>query len=427
MLGKSLIAERFYSGFEWAHDTYAAISAASDGNIYYILCSAKHDLGGRMYAYNPENDQINLIGDLNDFCGQSNLKCISQGKSHVPFFEKDGLLFFATHVGFYEMVEGMERLPTKVIDGFGLYPGGHFLAYDRSRNKVSDLVMVPNGEGILTMEMDRQRNQLYGLTWPGGNFVRYDMNSHQLFNLGAVSLKGEAGLVGADYRVLCRSMFVEPETGNVFLSTAEGDILYYSADEHNIKKLDEVHLRLDYFGSYKVEDPGTMAYNWRKIIWHPGEQVAYGIHGNSGYLFRFDVKKPNVELIIRLTSRPSKRSGMFDQYSYGYLGFIIGPDLETIYYLTGGPIYVGGKRLEGQPAIAKGGSRGLENLHLVTYHLSTEKYIDHGPIFFEDGSRPTYVNSIAVSQRGDVYALARMEHAGKTIQDLIRIKNPFRR
>jgi hypothetical protein len=28
---------------------------------------------------------------------------------------------------------------------------------------------------------------------------------------------------------------------------------------------------------------------------------------------------------------------MFDEFSYGYLGFTLGPDEQTIYYLTGGP------------------------------------------------------------------------------------------
>ena len=95
----------------------------------------------------------------------------------------------------------------------------------------------------------------------------------------------------------------------------------------------------------------------------------------------------------------------------------MGPDEETVYYLTGGPVYENGKRVEGVKDIAKGAAKGLENLHLVTYHLPTASYKDHGPIFYEDGSRPTYVNSIAVS-KDRVYFLARMEHDGEEIQDL---------
>jgi hypothetical protein len=89
-----------------------------------------------------------------------------------------------------------------------------------------------------------------------------------------------------------------------------------------------------------------MGYNWRKIFWHMPEEVAYGVHGNSGYLFRLDPREPKLELVERITSEPSKRSGMFDQFSYGYLGFQPGPDCETIYYLTGGPIYMDGKRIK---------------------------------------------------------------------------------
>ena len=112
-------------------------------------------------------------------------------------------------------------------------------------------------------------------------------------------------------------------------------------------------------------------------------------------------------------------------YTYGYLGFDIGPDGQTIYYLTGGPIYEDGKRVKAED-LARGGARGLENLHLVTYNLEESKYVDHGPVFYEDGSRPTYVNSIAIGPKGDIYTLARFEHGGKTISDLVKISSPWK-
>ncbi len=113
---------------------------------------------------------------------------------------------------------------------------------------------------------------------------------------------------------------------------------------------------------------------------------------------------------------------MFDQFSYGYLGFTLGPD-DTIYYLTGAPIYKDGQRVKGVDKIAMGAAKGLEYLHLVTYHIPTNKYEDHGPVFYEDGSFPTYVNSIALDNKGDVYTLARFLHDEKEIEDIIKI--PF--
>ncbi|NND32468.1 MAG: hypothetical protein HKN76_07745 [Saprospiraceae bacterium] len=190
-------------------------------------------------------------------------------------------------------------------------------------------------------------------------------------------------------------------------------------------KRTDVHMRLDYFGVYNVSNPGNMGYNWRKISWDQEKNVAFGVHGNSGYLFRFDPQQGVIELVDRLTSTPSKRYGMFDQFSYGYLGFTHVKRNNTIYYLTGGPIFKDGQRVEGESSIPRGGAKGPENLHLVTYDLDKCQYLDHGPIFYNDGSRPSFVNSIAVGEDGYIYTLGRIDHKGKIIADLLRFKDPL--
>jgi hypothetical protein len=424
-MNNTLLAKQYYSGFELAHDTYNAISAASDGRIYYVLSSESYDTGGKIYVYHPETDQTELLADLTEVCGEKGGKSIPQGKSHVRFYESNGKLYFVTHVGVYDMINDMERLHKTAPEGYQLYPGGHIISYDLSAGTFEDLAIAPEGEGLLTMAIDKERGHIYTLTWPLGYLLHYDMNTRKLTNVGLTCGRGEAGTVGGDYRVICRSMFVDPASGTLYLSTAEGDILTYNPAEASFSKLEDIDLKLDYFGSYDATRPGSMGYNWRKIFWYQPQQVAYGVHGNSGYLFKFDPRKKNIEIVDRIASVPSQKSGMFDQFSYGYLGFQLGPDGKTIYYLTGGPIYVDGKRLKGKDAIAKGAAKGLENLHLVTYDLSDGKYTDHGAIFYSDGSRPTYVNSIAIDADGDVYTLARFMHNGNEIQDLIKIPNPF--
>ena len=377
-----------------------------------------------MYEFDPQTDQTKFLADLTEICGEETHKTIVQGKSHVRFYEHGGKLYFATHIGYYEMIDGMERLPEHAPDGYGLYPGGHLLSYDLTSGKFEDLAIVPHGEGILTLTLDGERGHLYALTWPLGKFLDYDLLTGELNDRGLTCGRGEAGVVGEDYRVICRSMVVDPRHGSVYLSTAEGDILTYLPGATRLKKVPDVDLRLDYFGKYDPTRPGSMAYNWRKIFWYAPEGVAYGVHGNSGYLFRFDPDARSIEIVERITSEPSRKSGMFDQFSYGYLGFQPGPDGDTIHYLTGGPIYENGNRVKGAEHIARGGSKGLENLHLITYHLPSRTYRDHGPIFYPDGSRPSYVNSITVGHDGTVYTLARFRHEGKEIQDLIKIPRP---
>lgn len=423
---KRLTAKKYFSGFALAHDTYNAISTASDGKIYYCLSSQSIDTGGQIYTYDPETDEISYLADLTEVCGEADAGAIPQGKSHSNFYECDGKLYLSTHVGYYEIIDGMECLPVNAPEGYKLYPGGHFISYDLSDGTFEDIATAPEGEGILTMTMDAKRKQIYAITWPTGYFVHLDVNTGELINIGPVSAKGEAGKVGEDYRVLCRSMFVDPRDGKVYYSVSEGDIYSYDPDMQDINKLEGVNLRLDYFGEYDPARPGSMGYNWRRIIWYAPEGVAYGVHGNSGYLFRFDPRGKKIELVRRITSELSQRSGMYDQFSYGYLGFELGNDGETLYYLTGGPIYIDGKRVRGVDEIAMGAARGLENLHVITYHIPSGKYTDHGAVFYQDNSRPTYVNSIAIDKDGNVYTLARFEHNEKLIQDLVKIPNPFR-
>ncbi|MBL7699900.1 MAG: hypothetical protein JNK79_17160 [Chitinophagaceae bacterium] len=417
----SLKAKTYHSGYEEAFDSYNGISTASDGNIYYVLCSHTPDKGGQMYRFTPSIGKIKHLGDLNEVCGEKDMKAVSQGKSHVTFIESDGKLYFSTHVGYYQHVNGLEKAIPPA--GFKPYPGGHILSYDLKTEKFENLAIAEDHEGIITMNMDTKRKMIYGLTWPSGTFIEYDVAKKQLKSIGKIAGAGEYG-EGKNYRVVCRSLAINPDNGNVYLSNSEGDILYYRPGSGKIEKVEEDDLRKDYFGQYEPGSAGHMAYNWRQVIWHPSSKKVYGVHGNSGYLFEFDPARNRVKVLDRITSMPSKQSGMFDQFSYGYLGFTLGPDRNTLYYLTGGPIYENGKRITGKLTTVTGEAKGLENLHLITYHIPTGKYQDHGAIFYPDGQRPTWVNCIAVGKDGTVYTLARITENGRTRSDLVSISVP---
>jgi hypothetical protein len=415
---KKLTAESFDSGFPLSHATFNGMLAASDGKVYYVLCASTIDTGAQMYSFDPATKAIRHLGDLTEASGEKGLKTIPQGKSHVNFVEWQGKLYFATHVGYYTIQNGMERMGVPP-PGYKPYPGGHFLAYDMASGKFENLASAPPEQGILAMNMDVKRGRLYGLTWPSGFFLRFDLASRDLKNLGPTSKEGEGGN-GPTYRVLCRSLPVDPEDGSVYFTTADGDILRYRYDRDAIETVQGENMRKDYFGSYNLAAGGRMGYNWRQTFWYPPERAIYGLHGNSGYLFRFDPRVPRVDVIERITSEPSRRSGMYDEFAYGYLSFALGPDGRTVYYLTTGPILdENGRRLA-----AGRGTRGAprEDLRLVTYDIPAAKYEDHGAILLPDGQRPTLVHSIAVAKDGTVYSLASFRRNGRALTDLIRIR-----
>ncbi|HWK07958.1 MAG TPA: hypothetical protein VNS58_30225 [Puia sp.] len=415
---RKLIAKTYNSGFALAHDTYNAISVASDGRVYYVLSSQSIDTGGQMYSFDPRTGKIHHCGDLTEACGEKGLKAIVQGKSHVRFVESKGKLYFATHVGYYSMVDGMEKMGIPP-EGYKAYPGGHLLAYDMKTGQFDNLAVAPHQEGILTMSMDTKRGLIYGITWPTGYVFRYDLAKKELKEIGPLSGEGENGN-GKNFRTLCRSLAIDPADGSVYATTSEGTIFRLRVGQDVLELLEE-DMKKDYFGIYDPSSAGHMGYNWRQTVWYPGNQSVYGVHGNSGYLFQFDPRAGRINVIDRITSEPSKRSGMFDQFSYGYLGFILGPDQHTLYYLTGGPVYVEGHRVKGKSSTAMGEAKGLEDLHLVTYDIPAGKYRDRGAIFYADGQRPLYVNSIAVGQDGTVYTLARITENGKSRTDLVSV------
>jgi hypothetical protein len=407
---KRLVARAYNSGFALSNGTFNGMLAASDGKIYYVLCAASIDTGAQMYVYDPATDQIRHLGDLTEAAGEKGLKAVPQGKSHVNFVESNGKLYFATHLDWYTVRDGRETMGDPP-PGYKPYPGGHFLVYDMASGKFSDLAKAPAGQGIISMNMDTARGRLYGLTWPSAYFLRYDLKTGDLKNLGPVSKEGEGGR-GPTYRVICRSLAIDPGDGSVYFTTADGDILRYRYGRDAIETVQEDNLRKDYFGTYDPSAGGSMGYNWRQTVWYAPEKAIYAIHGRSGYLFRFDPRAARVDVLERMTSEPSRRSGMFDQFAYGYLSFTLGPDGHTLYYLTGGAILENGRR------VAKD---GREDLHLTTYDIPAAKYTDHGAIFFRDGQRPALVNSIAVAKDGSVYALSDITENGRRRADLIRI------
>jgi len=415
-----LIARVYESGFADAHDTYNGIGAARDGRIYYVLSSERHDVAAQMFVLDPASGRPRRVADLDEATGQKGRHLIAQGKSHVNFVEAGGKLYFATHIGFYSIVDGMETMGIPPA-GFSRYPGGHLLAYDLATGRIDDLAMAPEQEGILTMNVDGRRGRIYALTWPTGVFFRYDLASRESKTLGRFFEKGENGK-GQEYRTICRSLAVDPDDGSAYFTRGEGTIFRYRYERDAVEPVAGDDLRKDYFGQYDPTSAGHMAYNWRQTAYRAADRLFYGVHGNSGYLFSFDPRAERVEVLDRITSEPSRRSGMFDQFSYGYLGFTLGPDGRTLYYLTGGPVYKDGRRVAGKSSTAKGEAKGTEDLHLVTYDIPDRRYTDHGAVFYEDGGRPSYVNSIAVGRDGTVYTIARIPKGDGYRVDLVSLR-----
>jgi hypothetical protein len=433
---EKLVINTYNSGFKEGYGvnnlTFNGISSASDGRIYYVITSTLINVGAQMYSFNPQNDKISHLADLTEICGEKGHNTIPQGKCHVQFSEAAKKLYFSTHQGYYEIIDGREHIPKNLPNGYKPYPGGHILSYDLVNGKFEDLGIPVPEEGVITMNMDTSRRIIYGLSWPSGILFHYEVSNRKTTVIGPVVGKGEKGQVGSSFRVICRSLAINPENGTVYFTNSEGTILSLKVGRNSIEQVERDNLAKDYFGHYRKNEIasggyaiGSAGYNWRQTAYSTIDKMIYGVHGTSGYLFRFDPDKSRVEILERITSKPSKKSGMFDQFYYGYLGFTIGPDQHTIYYLSGAPLYDNkGKRITSKEVSKETLMYEIhENLHLITYDIRTNDYCDHGPIYYGDNQlTPHYVQSIAVGSDNTVYTLGVISTDDIKRTDLISIK-----
>ncbi len=392
-------AKLWKSGFAEAHDTYNGIGIDQNGTVYFVLSSQKSRLAGQLYCL--KNGAVSHVFDLDVLCDDAGKSSISHGKIHCPIFFNGDWLLLATHVGYYDMVDGTETLPIARAGEYDAYPGGCVAMLNTVTGEHKVTARAPNGEGILCCTPDFERGNVFFITWPSGLFCRAD-SSDVMTNYGSFAHGGEA-VSGDQYRTLCRCIVVDPVTGNAFFTNADGQILKFNVAENRVVALEGAPMRLDCFGQLDSSRRGSMGYNWRQVNFYAPENCVYGVTPN-GFLFRFDPESNRVQVVERIASSPSLLSGHKDMFTYGYLGFqIVG---NRIFYLTGGPI-------EGATIVTedvkRGAARGAENLHLVLFDLANWSKRDCGIIVAEAGNHsPTYCNSIAVSADGKtVFFLAR--------------------
>jgi len=395
------------SGFALADSNFYSLNLASDGRLYYTLSSHNIDTHGRVYRYDPAADKVERVCILGEVAGEVGLKALPQGKSHSPFFERNGILYFATHYGYFATTNKREE-PAEVPEGYKPYPGGHLMSYDMTTGELRDLAKAPPEEGIITINMDVDRGRIYGLTWPKGHFLVYDADSGELRDLGAVCGGGEIGR-GDQYFCLVRSFAVDPRDGMVYFTCADGRVRRYNIDTDAVETLEGQSMKRDIFGAWDHTVAGHQGYNWRDITWHDETQLFWGVHPKSGWLFTFDPPNRRIELVERICADELRRDGRFEPFRYGYLSLKFGRDRETIYYLTGVPDFV-----------ADDGREVMETTHLITYNIRTGGYIDHVVLRLADGRYSPMSQCLAIGPDGRLYACPWIEKPDRAPDDRVR-------
>jgi hypothetical protein len=175
----------------------------------------------------------------------------------------------------------------------GTTPGGHLLRYKPAGRgggqihidtaiEAEDLGAPAAGESIYALAIDRDRNMLYGVTYPEGQFFSYDIHDSRFRLHGKVAEGKIPGEKFENEKDIGRAIAIDAG-GNGYTSGERGQLFRFSASSGSLEKL-----------AIAVPSvPGREPYN-RVDAWASANGVFYG--GTSdGYLFRFDPKELRIE------------------------------------------------------------------------------------------------------------------------------------
>ena len=384
-------AEVFETDFLVGDSNYHSLTAASDGRVHFTLDTHDSDYASRYYVFDPKTETMSLVARIDEALGEQAATHIPQGKVHTPLFEHNGKIWFATHTSYYA-----GDLPRRDTEGKKPYSGGHFMSYDLATGQFEDLATGIPGEGIITLIMDKERETLYGLTWPSGILLSYDIPTDEVCCWGAVQGRGEWGHRPWEWDRICRTLALGPD-GVIYGSTMDGQVWRFDRREHRpLTYIEGLDLsRLPFSQSAEETNKGEFQYNWRAIEWNELTQSFWGIQWETTTLFEFIPERKYIRAVAEL--RPQAYRDMPRNPEISQLGFMIGPR-NTLFYLAHGPAV----DIAGRPAVQSA-------LHLITYDIEAGVMRDHGPIFLKDGRRVFFSESIAIGADERIYSVAWVE------------------
>ncbi len=385
----------FYPG----DSNYHALVHASDGNVYYTICSHDRNTHVHLFQYNPLTEEVTTIADIGEVLGEDGTLNIPQGKIHCDLFEHNGKLYFGTHVGIYERGGTEDHRP---------YPGGHFMSYDITSGEFEDYGIGAPEEGMVSLQMDKDRERLYTLTWPSALFIYYDISTGVKKSFGP-SVKGHAYIDETEFGGIPRSLGIDPRTGNVYWWNLDETVSCYNYSADTVEVLTGHDLGRPIL---KVHERGSdiEKVSWRSIRWSKTDNLFYGLTFYGEYLFSYDPQDGNIEVIDRLAPGPNRKSGELSRAS---LAFGLSADGTTVYYMN-----------HLRPFTGDSTRRSTDELRLVTYNIPLRQYTDHGPVVLGDGRKPTDCQGMEIGRDGNIYLVGTIPYTdlesekGKAIKEI---------
>lgn len=260
-----------------------------------------------LFVFNPFDNKVKHLGKIT---GQ-------EGIHHSLVEDKDGFIYLGTGKSMFKEIKiskggiGKEyfdvTLWNDIKNYYKNYSGGHLYRYNSEDDKkvkmpymkceVLDLgIPVPNNS-IYALTINPKGDVIYGITYPDGHFFIYNISTDELKDIGEIDTTLVFHGPERYWRSLPRALVCD-DYGNVFTSSTNGEIVYYSP---NSGEIISTGLRIpgDYHSVQRSEDYAVVDYFAKS-----NNGLIYG-GSSDGYLFSLDTD--NMDLINLGKPRLSRR------------------------------------------------------------------------------------------------------------------------
>ena len=280
--------------------SYNTYLVASDGRLYLGTC--RQNGSAHLLAYDPREDKILDLANMDEVIPDYGRGYAGQGKIHTPLCEgADGKIYGATHMDI------LYPFWVSFYDVYG-YQGGHWFCYDPKTGKCTDLGLAIPREGVLTMAMDKERQILYGISWPRGYLLAYDIATGRTENKGRAT-------INLSRFMLCMS------DGTVFFTGRNGYITTYQPGKCFIEHLPvRVNRRI---GPLYQRDIGPDTVFTAPVEWERAKSFLAFVF-RSGDLFKYDKTEGKIEYYE-----------LFNEETYCNVQSVVASDKKVYYALPG--------------------------------------------------------------------------------------------
>ncbi|MFC1562613.1 hypothetical protein ACFL4Z_01015 [candidate division KSB1 bacterium] len=285
-----------------------------------------------LFVFDPSTNKVKHLGKMKG----------EEGIHHSLAEGKDGSIYIGTGKSMFKEISiskgGIGReyfdvtLWKDIKNYYKDYPGGHLYRYNpresNAKIKLPDMdcevldlgIPVPNNS-IYTLTVSPGGDEIYGITYPDGHFFIYNISRAIFEDKGEIDKSIVFHGPERYWRSLPRALVCD-DGGNVYTSSTNGEIVYYSPSSGEFVS---TGLRIpgDYYPAKSYRDYAVV-----ECFAKSEDGLIYG-GASDGHLFSFSVE--NMELINLGKPRVSRRMRALTVDSDGKVYMIAGDQSKTKY------------------------------------------------------------------------------------------------